>query len=191
MLAALVCCFCWEGLGAYQCLEFAHVPKADEVRYLGIFLDATGSGNRTVNTRISKSLPNFSIRFSLTGGVVSKWKLVIYRSVLLSILSYAVGSYCIKPVHMQRVNKLHFQHMRRILDLKSPCYHRVIQPSNIPCSQHASFQRLKLLGLCTPPPGLKLEYTYAFVPPGAYRLRHARGSTGLLGVAVPVCTGPR
>ena len=157
------------------------VPKVDEVKYLGIFLDATGSDRRTVSARISKAVhaskllkPFFSHR-----GLGSKWKLVIYRSVLLSILSYAMESCCIKPVDMQRVNKFHFQQMRRVFGLKSSYYHRVIHPSNIPCSnqylaeranilvptptpsQHFSFQRLKLLGHVLRHPDSH-EYTSAF-----------------------------
>ena len=103
-----------------QC-EFARVvsnflfSRIDEVN-LGIFLDATGSGSRTISARVSKAVHASKLLkpFFTHTGVGSKWKLVIYRSVLLSVLSYVMESYCIKPTHMQRVNKFHIQQMRRI-----------------------------------------------------------------------------
>ena len=114
------------------------------------------------------------------------WKLTVYRSIVLSILAYAMDSALLSPSQIQKMNTVHFQSLRRVFKIKSSFCHRVLEPTNADCSneylaglaydikriptpsQLYSQQRLQLLGhlyrhIDT------LEYQVTFMGSHAYR----------------------
>ena len=119
------------------------------------------------------------------------WKLLVYRSVVQSILMYAMDSLLLTPGQLTKMDSVHYKCLRRIFKIKSSYYHRVISPSSLPCSnqylaepafssrrvispsQIYSQNRLNLLGhLYRHPDSLESQAT--FMPSAAYR--HTRGA---------------
>ena len=56
--------------------------------------------------------------------------LTVYRSVVQSILLYAMDSAQLTPPQLTRIDHVHFQSIRRIFGIKSSFYHRVFKPTN-------------------------------------------------------------
>ena len=118
------------------------------------------------------------------------WKLLVYRSVVQSILMYAMDSLILTPAQLTKMDSVHYKCLRRIFKIKSSYYHRVINPSSLPCSNQylaeLAFssrkvispsqlysQSLNLLGhLYRHPDSLETQAT--FMPSAAYR--HTRGA---------------
>ena len=187
-------CICSQHCAAVSVLlllrvePFSHfVPIAQEVKYLGVFIDAQGSGNSTVSKRfLERCLPKQLKPFLSHKGLPTKWKLIVYKSIILSILGYAMESIYLPPAQERRLNSIHFQNMRRVFGLKSSYFHKVIQPSDTPCShehisqlanqlvqiptpsQYCSFRRLKLLGHVLRHPDSH-EFTSTCMQSRAYR----------------------
>ena len=111
----------------------------------------------------------------------------MYQSIVQSILLYSIKSVVPTPAHHQRIDALHFRVLRQIFKIRSSFFHRVLQPSDSPCSntnlhtlanshelniytpsQLAATRRLQLLGhllrheSCT-------EHLVSFMPSHAYR----------------------
>ena len=182
----LLRCQCHCCCGAEPLAHF--VPIAQEVKYLGVFIDALGSGNSTVSKRVSRAVSTSKQLkpFMSHKGLPTKWKLIVYKSIILSILGYAMESVYLPPAQERRLNSIHFQNMRRIFGLKSSYFHKVIQPTDTPCShayisqlanqlvqiptpaQYCSFRRLKLLGHVLRHPD-SYEFTSTFMQSRAYR----------------------
>ena len=178
-------CSCCNG-GRRAATEY--VPLAEEVKYLGIFLDATCNSRSTTSKRISRAVHASKLLkpFFTHAGLPTKWKLTVYKSIILSILAYGMESCCPAPSQQGRVDSLHFKNLRRIFRVKSSYYHRVLQPSEAPCSneylseranaftvlptpsQQFSFNRLKLLGHILRHPDT-YEATSTFMQSKAYR----------------------
>ena len=114
-------------------------------------------------------------------------KLTVYRSIILSILTYAIDSALLSPSQIQRMNTVHFKFLRRIFKIKSSFYHRVLEPTTADCSneyllaglaydtkristpsQLYSQQRLQLLGHLYRHMDT-LEYQVTFMGSHAYR----------------------
>ena len=119
-------CQCYCCCGVQPLSHF--VPIAQEVKYLGVFIDAQGSGNSTVSKSVSRAV--FTSKqlkpFLSHKGLPTKWKLIAYKSIILSILGYAMESIYLPPAQERRLNSIHFQSMRRIFGLKSSYFHKVI-----------------------------------------------------------------
>ena len=114
------------------------------------------------------------------------WKLTVYRSIILSILTYAKDSARLSPSQIQKMNTIPFKSLRRIFKIKSSFYHRVLEPTTADCfneylaglaydtkriptpSQLYSQQRLQLLGhlYCHMD---TLEYQVTFMGSHSYR----------------------
>ena len=60
------------------------------------------------------------------------WKLTVYRSIVLSILTYAMDSALLSPSQIQIVNTV--KSLRRVFKIKPSFYHRVLEPSSADCS---------------------------------------------------------
>ena len=65
------------------------------------------------------------------------WKLTVYRSIVLSILAYAMDSALLSPSQIQKMNTVHFQSLRRVFKIKSSFCHRVLETH-----QRGLFQRI-------------------------------------------------
>ena len=168
------------------------VPMPDAVKYLGVYLDPKSNNHQNVSTRISRAMEASKKLSPLMkhGLLPPNWKLLVYRSVVQSILMYAMDSLLLTPAQLTKMDSVHYKCLRRIFKIKSSYYHRVINPSSSPCSnqylaelafssrrvispsQMYSQNRLNLLGhLYRHPDSLETQAT--FMPSAAYR--HTRG----------------
>ena len=172
----------------WRLVHGGQIPVADEVKYFGTCLDAACSARSTVSQGISKAAaaskqlkPFFS-----HSALPSKWKLILYRSIVMSILACGMESCNLTPSEQRRAEALNFKNLRRIFRKKSSYYHRVIAPSDAPCSnedltqlanrwsvlptpsQQFSFDRLRLLGRVLRHPD-SFECTSTFMSSKAYR----------------------
>ena len=164
------------------------VPLSDEVKYFGVYLDSLSSVEKFLIIVFLKQfqLLNFLRPLLSHSSLPSSWKLTVYRSIVLSILAYAMDSALLSPSQIQKMNTVHFQSLRRVFKIKSSFCHRVLEPTNADCSneylaglaydikriptpsQLYSQQRLQLLGhlyrhIDT------LEYQVTFMGSHAYR----------------------
>ena len=62
------------------------------------------------------------------------WKLTVYRSIVLSILTYAMDSVLLTSPQIRKLDAIHYKSLRRIFKIKSSFYHRVLEPSTTQCS---------------------------------------------------------
>ena len=101
------------------------VPLSDEVKYLGVFLDASSSNRKNVSYRISQAVSASKLLKPLLGhrSLPPSWKLTVYRSVVQSILLYAMDSVQLTPPQLTRLDHVHFKSIRRIFGIKSSFYH--------------------------------------------------------------------
>ena len=164
------------------------VPLSQEVKYLGVYLDSTGSSRKNVSYRITQAIHSSKLLKPLLShsSLPPSWKLTVYRSIVLSILMYAMDSAFLSPSQITKLNSVHFKSLRRIFNIKSSYYHRVLNPSDVDCSneylaglafnskrvlspsQIYSHDRLRLLGHLLRHTD-SIEYSAAFMPSGAYR----------------------
>ena len=178
-------CYCEFCTGNLQLSET--VPPSSEVKYLGVFLSASGS-RKNVNYRISQAVHASKLLKPLLSraSLPPSWKLTVYRSIVQAILMYAMDSELLSQSQLTKLNSVHYKSVRRIFKVKSSFYHRVLDPSDADCSneylaglaynakrvispsQQYSHDRLKLFGHVLRHPD-SLEYQAAFMPSGAYR----------------------
>ena len=158
------------------------------MKYLGVFLDASGSSRKNVSVRITQAVHSSKLLKPLLShsSLPPSWKLTVYKSIVQSVLMYAMDSAFLSPSQLTRLNAVHFKSLRRIFKIKFSYYHRVLNPSNVDCSneclaglafssrriispsQTYSHDRLRLLGHLPRHPDT-LEHNAAFMPSGAYR----------------------
>ena len=69
-----------------------------------------------------------------------------YSSIVQSILLHGMESQTFSPAQVAKIDALHYKALRHIFQIKSPYYHRVLQPSDADCSneylQNLSYQIL-------------------------------------------------
>ena len=75
------------------------VPMPEAVKYLGVYLDPKSNNHRNVSTRISRAMEASKKLSPLMkhGLLPPNWKLLVYRSVVQSILMYAMDSLLLTP----------------------------------------------------------------------------------------------
>ncbi len=188
-------CDCTSCLGVQNPTSF--VPLSDEVKYLGVYLDALSNNNRNVSFRISQAVAASKLLRPLLGhnSLPPSWKLTVYRSVVQSILMYAMESCQLTPSQITRLNHVHYKSLRRIFRVKSSFYHRVIHPTSEDCSnqylaglsynsmrvltpsQIYSQNRLNLLGHLFRHPHT-LEFQSTFMSSGQYRYTRGPNRVG-------------
>lgn len=83
---------------------------------------------------------------------ISGFRLQVYASVVQSILLYSSESAALTPSHAGRMDTLHFRILRQILGIKSSYSHRVLHPSQDPCSTIFLQERANSFGrdVCSP-----------------------------------------
>ena len=169
------------------------VPISDEIKYSGVFLDSTSSNSKKMWSRVPKAITASKLLKPLMahGSLSPSWKWQVCRSIVQAILMYAMDSVLLTPPQVIRMNAVHYKVMRRIFGFKSSYRHRVLAPTDVPCSNEflvdTSFRtgriitpsqlysqcRLQLLGHIMRHPE-SLEYQATFMNSGAYRF--TRGS---------------
>ena len=102
----------------------------------GVYIDSFASNNKNVSYRISQAVSASKLLKPLLGhkSLPPAWKFTVYRSVIQSILLYAMESAQLSNSQLARINHVHFKSIRRILGNKSPFYHRVLNPTTADCS---------------------------------------------------------
>ena len=171
------------------------VPLSDEVKYLGVFLDASSNNRRNLSYRISQAIAASKLLKPLLGhkSLLPSWKLTVYR-----ILLYAMESAQPTPPQLTRIDHVHFKSIRRIFGIKSSFFHRVLNPTGEDCSnqylvglaynsrrvitpsQMYSQNRLTLLGLLSHLFRHRdtLEFHSTLMPSGQYRYTRGPNRVG-------------
>ena len=158
-------------------------------KYLGSYITPTTSSVPDVIFRCSQASTAFKqLEPFLRHPLISpKHKLRTYSTIVQSILLHGMESQTLSPAQVSKVDSLHYKALRQIFHIKSPYYHRVIQPSDASCSneylQSLSYQvlpsvipnshrisdlRMKYLGHILRHP-LSFEYSLMFNPSGTLR----------------------
>ena len=57
------------------------------------------------------------------------WKLLVYRSIIQSILMSSMESVQLSPAQLIHLDSIYYKQVRRIFKVKSSFYHRVIEPT--------------------------------------------------------------
>ena len=91
---------------------------------------------KNVSYRISQAITASKLLKPLFGhkSLPPTWKLTVYRSVIQSILLYAMENAQLSSTQLTRINHVHFKSIRRTFRLKSSYYHRVLNPTTADCS---------------------------------------------------------
>ena len=112
------------------------VPRSDEVKYLGIFLDSSSNNRKNVSYRVSQAMTASKLLRPLLAhrSLPPSWKLTVYRSIIQSILLYAMERAQLTPPQLTKLNHVNFKSILRIFRIKSSFYHRVLNPSIEDCS---------------------------------------------------------
>ena len=102
------------------------VPLSDEVqvKYLGVCLDSLSNNRKNVSYRVSQAMTASKLLRPLLAhrALPPSWKLSVYRSIIQSILLYAMESAQLTPPQLTRLNHVHFKSLRRIFRIKSSFY---------------------------------------------------------------------
>jgi len=104
------------------------LPPLSSAKYLGSFVTPTSSSVPDVSYRCSQASSAFKTLdpFFRHPLVSPKFKLRVYSQIVQSILLHGSESQIYSPAH--------YKALRQIFQVKSPYYHRVLQPSDSPCS---------------------------------------------------------
>ena len=125
------CLYCQGSLSSLR-----PVSLSNEVKYLGAYIDTTSSNNKHLRYRISQAIAASKSLRPLTGhsALPPSWKLRVYKTVIQSILLYAMESATLSPSQLIHLDSIHYKTLRRIFKVKSSFYHRVLEPSEAHCS---------------------------------------------------------
>ena len=190
-LQACTCEHCAQAIGHQVDYDALHPPftPLPSAKYLGSYLTPTSSSVPDIIFRCSQASTAFrQLEPFLRHPLISpKHKLRTYSTIVQSILLHGMESQTLSPAQVAKVDSLHYKALRQIFHIKSPYYHRVIQPSDASCSneylQSLSYQvlpsvipnshrisdlRMKYLGHIIRHP-LSFEYSLMFSPSGTLR----------------------
>ena len=114
----------------------APVPLSDEVKYLGVYSDPTNSNRKNTSYRVSQAVTASKLLRPLRShaSLPPSWKLTVYRSIVLTIMMYAMDSVLLTSPQIRKLDTVHYKSLRRIFKIKSSYYHRVLDPTDAQCS---------------------------------------------------------
>ena len=114
----------------------APVPLSDEIKYLGVYLDPTNSNRKNTSYRVSQAVTASKLLRPLLShaSLPPSWKLTVYRSIVLTIMMYAMDSVLLTSLQIRKLDTVHYKSLRRIFKIKSSYYHRVLDPTDAQCS---------------------------------------------------------
>ena len=109
-----------------------------EATYLGAQLTPECSPDHFVLSRMRKaSAATKALASFFSASFLSPaFRLRVYQLIVQSILLYSIESIVPTPAHHQRMDALHFCVLQQIFKLRSSFCHRVLQPSDSPCSNN-------------------------------------------------------
>ena len=131
-------------------------PLAQEVKYLGAYVDDTSADNKHLRYRILQAVAASKSPRQLTGPNVlpPSWKLRVYKAVSNTIYS---PLYCGKrrfdacSIDSFDLGSIRYKNLRRIFKIKSSYYHKVIEPSDALCSNEYLHELAYKSGRAVPP----------------------------------------
>ena len=91
--------------------DLTPVPISHEVKYFGVYLYSLSSNRKNLNHRVFRAVTASKLLRPLLchSALPHSWKLTVYRSVVLSILTYAMDSALLSPAQIQKMNTAHFK----------------------------------------------------------------------------------
>ena len=129
------------------CAPFFQVPPSvdslctplkplQSAKYLGSYITPTSSSVPDVNFRCSQASSAFKTLdpFFRHPLISQKNKLRVYTQIVQAILLHGSESQVYSPAQVTKIDSLQYKALRQIFKIKSQFYHRVILPSDSPCS---------------------------------------------------------
>ena len=165
------------------------VTLVTSARYLGAYVNDTGSSAEHIKNRLSKATAAAKLlgTFFRNQCISPSFRLLVYQSVVQSILLFTIENIVPTRAELVRLDSVHFRILRQIFGIKSSFFHRVLQDDFEPCSneylqqlansqgryiyipsQLASTRRLQLLGHILRHQD-SLEYHCCFTASHSYR----------------------
>jgi hypothetical protein len=137
------------------------VPQMDTAKYLGAFISSNSSSTADVNFRCSQASTAFHALspFFRHPLIHPKKKFQIYSQIVQAILLHGAESQVYSPAQVTKINSLHYKALRQILQVKSPFYHRVLSPSEAPCSNEHLIALAYAIHPSLFPPSLRISNT--------------------------------
>jgi hypothetical protein len=133
----------------------------DTAKYLGAFISSNSSSTADVNFRCSQASTAFHALspFFRHPLIHPKKKFQIYSQIVQAILLHGAESQVYSPAQVSKINSLHYKALRQILQVKSPFYHRVLSPSEAPCSNEHLIALAYAIHPSLFPPSLRISNT--------------------------------
>ena len=93
---------------------------SDEVKYLGVYLDPTNNNRKNTSRRVSQAVSASKLLKPLLSRscLPPSWKLTVYRSIVLSILTYAMDSVLLTSPRYVKLDAIHNKSVRRSFKIK-------------------------------------------------------------------------
>jgi hypothetical protein len=126
----------------------------DVVKYLGVYLDATSSSAKEVTYRLQQAGNAFRLLapFLRHTSISVKWRLQVYRQVLVSILTYALSSATLEDALIKRLDSFHFKVLRTISGSKHTFFSKILSPtSEVVTMQDLHTRHMAISKSCLPP----------------------------------------
>ena len=138
------------------------VKVKTSAKYLGVYLTRKGSTSTDITQRIHRGRSGFEKlhKFWRHSNITKTWKLQVFNTVFVPMFTYSTESAFIEHTDMQKLDAFQEQCLHKILNEKSTCYTKVLDPSQptlsnnqimqlsqqIPISQSILAIQLKFLG---------------------------------------------
>ena len=145
------CSHCWQSAPHLQSEgPPVFVPVSTAAKYLGIKLTKEASPAQDSRQRLGKAIAASKLLgpFFRQQALPPKWRYTVYVQIIQAIMLYSGESLSFSASTLKRFDAHHFKILRQIFGFKSSYYHRVIHPSEDPCSNqylhdHAFSQSIK------------------------------------------------
>ena len=114
-----------------QFTDNSTVPHHHRAKYLGVILRDDCSTFADINARIGKVRAGFKKlqQFWRHTNITQHFKLKIYKATFIPMLTYGLESAAITQSQFNRLNAIHSNCIRKILNIKATYYTEVLDPS--------------------------------------------------------------
>jgi hypothetical protein len=126
----------------------------DVVKYLGVYLDASSSSAKEISYRLQQAGNAFRLLapFLRHSSISIKWRLQVYRQVIVAILTYALSSATLDDSLLKRLDSFHFKVLRTISGCKHTYFSKILSPnSEVITMQDLHKRHLSISKSCLPP----------------------------------------
>ena len=138
------------------------VTVVSKAKYLGMIISEDGNPKRNITERIAKGTAAMKAlhRFWRHSSLSLKWKLKVYKMVIIPILTYGLLVESLTDLEFTRLDGAHARFLRRVLHIPTTYYTEVLDPTVptvtnsevltrariAPLSRYITSYQLKLLG---------------------------------------------